>query len=216
MTIRTVQILGLGYGPGSCTANAVFNGNVVYTGTIPTVDQSVVDRSPDSQVPLFSFEIPIDLAGNIPMSITFSGNDAFVSRVVANYMPVTNPIYSQSDLEVLGNPASTPAQRLAIWEPLASPPLTSGDIAIIETGTQAERDQVLADHNLSMIISSGADAFSIIAAPQVKNNVVINGVSENLPDPLPSGVTGEWGYEVPVVSGTGTIACDLTVTAGLA
>jgi hypothetical protein len=49
----------------------------------------------------------------------------------------------------------------------------------------------------------------------LKNND-INGIAVAPPDPLPSGVTGEWGWEIPCINdGVGTISFDLIITAGV-
>jgi len=71
-------------------------------------------------------------------------------------------------------------------------------------------EQILTNYSAQGNISSGPDNYKIISAPQCKSNVFINGIST-----LASQPPGEYGYEVPIVSGVGTFACNLIVDAGL-
>ena len=214
MSNRTIQILGYGYGSTTCSANVSYNGNTVFSGTIPTLDQAQVLVLPTDQVTISTFEIDVSTAGTFPLIINVTGgNTVYIEQVLSNYMPVPNPVYSASDWTIVTDPASTSAQKLAVFEPLAVPPLSEADIAVLEQGTTGpEARAVLEAHGLSFFVSSGATSYLSISVPQAKSNVVINGTSLTPGDPPP----GEWGWEVPIVSGTGTLACDLNISAGLA
>ena len=214
MSNRTIQILGYGYGSTTCNATVSYNGATVFSGTIPTLDQAQVLVLPTDQVTIFTFEIDVTTAGTFPLIINVTGgNTVYIEQVLSNYMPVRNPVYSASDWTIVTDPASTSAQKLAVFEPLAVPPLSEADIAVLEQGTLGPEAQVvLAAHGLSFFVSSGATTYLPISLPQAKSNVVINGTSLTPGNPPP----GEWGWQVPIVSGTGTLACDLVVTAGLA
>ena len=214
MPNRTVQIKGYGYGSTTCSANVNYNGATVFSGTIPTLDQAQVFFIPSDQVTIFTFEIDVAATGTFPLTINITGgNAAYIEQVLSNYMPLPNPVYSASDWAIITDPASTSAQKLAVFEPLAVPPLSEEDIAVLQQGTESpEAQAVLAAHGLSYFVSSGADNYWEISSPQSKSNVLINGSSFTPVNPP----AGEWGWEVPVVSGTGTFACDLIVTAGLA
>jgi hypothetical protein len=212
MANRTIQVWGLGFGPPTCNAEVTFNNSVVFSGPIPTVDNPLDD--PDNQV-LLSFQLPATTGGIFPVSITITGGQsAIVQQVLANYLIVNNPIYTEEQVAILTNPDSLFAQKLAIWETLANPPLTSEDVAILETGTSAEQIAVLRDHNISTTVSSGEDGYGFIAEHQAKNNVYINGILRTLPDPLPAPYQGEWGWRFPVIDDVGIINFDLTVVAG--
>ena len=214
MPNRTVQIKGYGYGSTTCSANVSFNGATVFSGTIPTLNQAEILVSPGEQVVMLTFEIDVVAAGTFPLTINITGgNAAFIEQVLSNYTPVQNPVYSASDWSIITNPASTSAQKLAVFEPLAVPPLSEADIAVLQQGTQSpEAQAVLAAHGLSYVVSGGADTYLPISPAQSKSNVIINGTSMT-PGSTPP---GEWGWEVPVVSGSGTFACDLIVLAGQA
>jgi hypothetical protein len=214
MSNRTIQILGYGYGSTTCSATVSYNGNTVFSGTIPTLDQAQILLSPTDQVELFSFEIDLTTTGTFPLIINVTGgNIVYIEQVLSNYMSKQNPVYNASDWAIVTDPASTSAQKLAVFEPLAVPPLSEADIAELEQGTTGPLAQaVLAAHGLSLYVSSGATAYLPISPPQAKSNVVING-SSFTPYYPPS---GEWGWDIPIVSGTGTLACDLNIEAGLA
>jgi len=214
MSNRTVQIKGYGYGSATCSATVSYNGATVFSGTIPTLDQAQVFVTPTEQVAIFTFEIDVSAAGTFPLIINVTGgNSAYIEQVLSNYMPLQNPVYNASDWAIVTDPASTSAQKLAVFEPLAVPPLSEADIAELEQGTTGPLAlAVLAAHGLSLYVSSGADNYVPISLSQAKSNVVINGTSGTPGNPPP----GEWGWQVPIVSGTGTLACDLNILAGLA
>jgi hypothetical protein len=214
MSNRTIQILGYGYGSTTCSANVSYNGNTVFSGTIPTLDQAQILVVSSEQVTIFTFEIDVSTAGTFPLIINVTGgNTVYIEQVLSNYMPVPNPVYSASDFSIVTDPTSTSAQKLAVFEPLAVPPLSEADIAVLEQSiTSPEAQAVLAAHGLSFFVSTGATSYLPISSPQAKSNVVINGTSFTAYTP-PS---GEFGWDIPIVSGAGTLACDLVVTAGLA
>ena len=214
MSNRTIQILGYGYGSTTCSANVSYNGATVFSGIIPTLDQAQVFVISSEQVTIFTFEIDVSTAGTFPLIINVTGgNTVYIEQVLSNYMPLQNPVYNASDWAIVTDPASTSAQKLAVFEPLAVPPLSEADIAVLEQGsTGPEAQVVLAAHGLSLIVSSGATTYLPISSAQAKSNVVINGTSFAPYSPPP----GEWGWEVPIVSGTGTLACNLKIAPGLA
>jgi len=96
MTNRTVQVWGQGYSlpPAGglsltpCTITATFNGTEVFSGAIPTIESSDIQRLPTDQQVLFTFEIPMDLQGTFPMSCTITGDDVFLEQILANYTAV--------------------------------------------------------------------------------------------------------------------------------
>ena len=220
MTNRTVQFFGQGYasaGTEPIVITATLDGNVIYTGNIPTLYTSDIDHTPGEQVVLFTCELPIEYAGTAPMSIVLNnpvGVDAYFEQIMANYMPNYNPVYTQSEIGVLTDPASTNAERTAIYTAKAVPPLSAAEIAVLNNGTQEEKNAILVAHNITVVISSGPDGFSNVNGDaDPRSNVVINGVSlTRATDP-----TGTWGWEVEFpAEGTGVFEYNLTVVAGLA
>jgi hypothetical protein len=218
MANRTIQFLGNGYAPDGTepiAITATLNGNVVYSGTIPTAYTSAVNRVPADQVVLFSFEIPVAFAGTQPMSIALDnpvGVSAFFEQIYANYRSIYNPVYTQSEIGVLTDPASTEAEKIAIYTAKAVPSLSVAEIAILENGTQVEKDTILVSHNLTLTVSSGPDTFNNPNnATDPRTNVVINGTAITRDD-TPTGTWG-WLVEFPA-EGSGLIEYDFTVTAG--
>jgi hypothetical protein len=219
MANRTIQFFGQGYAPTGTepiVITATLNGNAVYNGTIPTLYNTTVGRLPTDQTVLFTCELPVDFAGTLPMSITLDspvGVDAYFEQIMSNYMPVTNTIYTESELGVLTNPASTRTELIAIYTAKAVPPLSAAEIAILETGTQAEYDAVLESNNLTVSVSSGSGTFlSVSGGGDPRTNVVINGVAQTRGDTP----VGGWGWEIQFpAEGSGLFECDLNVAAGL-
>ena len=217
MANRTIQFLGQGYAPTGTdpiVITATLNGNVVYTGNIPTLYTSDVSRLPDDQVVLFTCELPLEFEGTVPVSISLDspvGVDAFFEQIYSNYMLIYNPVYTESEIGVLTNPASTWAEKIAIYTARAVPPLSPAEIVILESGTPAEINAVLDAHNLQVGISSGLTGFTPWPGDP-RSNVVINGEALTR-GPTP---TGTWGWEVEFpAEGSGTFEFDFTIPAGV-
>lgn len=221
MTNRTIQFWGQGYAPTGTdpiTITATLDGNQIYSGPISTLYTTDVSRLPTDQVLLFTCELPVSYSGTIPMSIVIDSpvnSDVFFEQIYANYVQIQNPVYTQAEVDVLVNPASTQAERIAIYQAKAVPPLDAAEIAILNTGTPEEKTAILNSHNLAIYISGGADTFGdILSGNDPRSNVVINGTAIT----RGSSPIGTWGWEVelsPDIANDGTITYDLTVQAGV-
>jgi hypothetical protein len=223
MVNRTIQFYGQGYAPTGTTPiliTTTLAGNVVYTGTIPTLYTSDVNHMPDDQVVLFTCELPLDFAGTVPVNISLDspvGVDSFFTKIVSNYMQIHNPVYTPAEIEILTNPDTLQADKVTIWTANAVPALTAAEITVLSSTDPAEKSirlDILTAHNLLIIVSSGPDTYADIAGfVDPRSNVVINGVALTRGDTPP----GTWGWEVEFpAEGSGTFEFDLSVIAGLA
>jgi hypothetical protein len=220
MANRTIQFLGSGYAPTGTdpiTVSATLNGNVVYTGTIPTSYTGEINRLPVGQVALFTCELPLDFSGTVPMSISFDSpveSTVFFEQVQSNYMPIANPVFTAEQFQSLIDPTTPFADKMAIWTACAVPPLSEADITVLTTGATwtEEKQAVLVAHNLTSTVSSGATTFvSANGSAEPRTNVLING------DPVTRSAepVGTWGWIVEFpAEGSGLFECDLTVLAG--
>jgi hypothetical protein len=88
MANKTLQFLGNGYGPtGTAAAVTVtFNGNSVYTGSVPTIYNAGEPlKAPDEMQPLFTIEIPEDTVGTFPMTVQVTAGDQVdLTQILSN------------------------------------------------------------------------------------------------------------------------------------
>jgi hypothetical protein len=94
MANRTLQFYGYAYGTTPVQLNAHINGEVVFSGSVPTVDEPLpIGNMPDmTYAPvLFTVEnsslVPTEFSGSLPMTISIATGDGIaLSEVYCNYM----------------------------------------------------------------------------------------------------------------------------------
>lgn len=227
MNNRTIQFWGQGYSTPvgaselsltPCTIAATFNGTQVFSGPVPTIESTDVSRQPGDQSLLFSFVIE-EGTGVYPVSLDITGADLYLEQIMINYCSVYNPVYSSSEITTLETIGAPVEDKLAIWEAHAVPPLSEADIALLSTTDEPgypARNACLAEHGLSLLVSTGEDGFLSVSTAECRSNVVVTGASYVSPPPpteRPAGLEGTWGWEVEVAPGnTATFSFDLTIT----
>lgn len=121
-SIRTIQIWAQGFGTEPASIEATVNESVVFSGPVATVDETVQTRGgvqfKGTGQLAFSFDIPFDFVGTIPMSIEVTGHNVVVTNSFYNHIPrfVENEIAAppSADLflpitnEDIGDPKSNP------------------------------------------------------------------------------------------------------------
>lgn len=96
MITRTVLFRGQGYNalPQSgveltpCTITATVDGNVVFSGEIPTLESSKFLYSSTNQVSLFTCQIPLITTGNdytLPVKLAITGDCVYLGQIEADY-----------------------------------------------------------------------------------------------------------------------------------
>lgn len=212
MAIKTLKFYGQGYGTVPCTIVATLNGNEVFNGAIATIEPQYVDRSPESQVELFTAEIDTATVGLLPMSIQVTAGDgAYFMQVMSNYIKVVNPVYTTAQLNTLLNPATTDPEKTVIYEQHANPALTAEEIALLQQVSSDENGAaklaVLESHGLTLMVNGGAGTFGTPApGSDIRENVAVDGTPVEPPVRPPYGTYGWF-----VHSGS-TLSCDLVIT----
>jgi hypothetical protein len=73
---------------GTVSVVAKFNGQQVYSGIIPTVNDFAPFAPTEFDILAFEWTGPIDIQGQVPFELTVTGGTVFFGRVEANYSGV--------------------------------------------------------------------------------------------------------------------------------
>jgi hypothetical protein len=198
MPIRTVQILGQGYGSTPSQITVTANGNTVFSGTVDTVNQPLpVLPNPEINLNnvLCTFEIDTAFVGEIPMTCAVSAGTVIFTQIYANYVPILNPVYTPAQIDTLSNPATTQADRVTIYTQVAVPALSQADIDVLldSTSTPVQKNTILVAHNCTTYISSGATLYGEIDNTDPRSSVVINGTPQT---PNRGELAGAWWWTI--------------------
>ena len=181
MTIRQfklIESLGIGYIPS--TGIITMNGTPVFEGTFlnnGTLYELVANGSVyvDNGLAINNYIM-------VSMTMTVTSGNIWVPLFQWNYNMIKNPVYSAEQWAIVTNPESTAAQRLAIYEIVAVPPLTDADkIMLLTTGPddQAARNTIINTHGLTTYVQDSTQ-FAYGLDPEVcacnRTNVLLNGV----------------------------------------
>jgi len=220
MTNRTIYVIGQGYSPTPVSVVATLNGNVVYNGTITTVDQDIaVTKVPNperrtlqealetSKTALFSISEPVEYEGTATLNIEVSGGPVWFGSVISNYVsdPHLNPVLTPEQQAIVTNPDATVAQVQQVQFDIANPPFTAEEIATIQTVTSfpypSDIQAMINAHNAKInCFSSGPDGFARLpdltgSLDDTWSNVSINGVEQPInPDVYTPPLTGTWWW----------------------
>jgi hypothetical protein len=212
MANRTLKFYGKGYGATPASVTVQLDGVQVYTGTVPTVDQETIERLPEEQVVLFTIDVPIELAGSIPMICQTNLGTIFWAFITGNYVMIPNPVFTTAEFEIITDPSSTTAERMAVYEANAVPPLSPAEIALLSSTDpidQPAQFEILQAHKITTYVYGGPDVYGDVYDGEERSEVYINGV-EQTPTRPPS-VKGTWGW---VVDADQTLSYNLNIIAG--
>ena len=126
MTTRTFKQQGQGYGSSPVSIVATIDGNTVYSGTIPTVDQPIPALPNTAEYigqDLFTWTADVAFTGNFNLQITVTGGTFLMTETLANYVRAPDesgasggpgyfgyPSYDHSGRPDPGNPPRRPDQ----------------------------------------------------------------------------------------------------------
>ena len=181
MTIRQfklIESLGIGYVPS--TGTITMNGTPVFEGTFLN-NGTLYELIANGSVYVDN-GLAINNYITVPMTMTVTSGNIWVPLFSWNYAMVENPVYSAEQWAIVTNPESTAAQRLAIYEIVAVPPLTDADkIMLLTTGPddQPARNTIINTHGLTNYVQDSTQ-FNYGLDPEVcacnRTNVLLNGV----------------------------------------
>jgi hypothetical protein len=201
MANRTIKFLGQGYGATPAQVTITANGNVVFSGAVDTVDQLrpvLPNPSLNLDGDLGTFEIDQAFNGQIPMTCTVNSGTVIFSQIMINNVYMSNPGYTSEQLATLNNPATTPAERVAIYTPVANPPLSQQDIDTLldPATTPAQAYAIQEAHNCQPYGYSGNDGWFPLNLTNAdpRTSVSIDGVFQT-PDRDPD-LGGTWWWTV--------------------
>ena len=189
MTIRQFKLLGQ---QSASIGTITMNGTPVFEGAFLTQDQHIDPNNGATVEWISTGSVYVDnaLAINnyimVPVSITVTSGQIGVALFQWNYAMVENPIYSDEQWAIVTNPGSTAAQRLAIYEIVAVPPLTDADkITLLTTGQvgKAARNTIIKTHGLTNYVQDSTQ-FAYGLTPEDfacnRTSVLLNGVEPPL------------------------------------
>jgi hypothetical protein len=212
MTTRTLQFYGQGYGTTPATITATLDGVTIYTGAVPTIDAPYTYDYPDQPLLFEGGSIPADFSGTIPMTVEVTNGVVIFIWIYANYCPVQNPVFTTEQWAIVSSTTLPWADKLTVYEAVATPPFTTEEIAILEStdpATFPAKNQILVDHNASNYLLT-ADNWGDTFPGDNRTNVTIDGIPQSAPDPRPPGKDGDWPW---VVSAGSVLAYDFNINA---
>jgi len=150
MANRTVQIIGYGFGNTPASITATVNGSQVFSGPVDTVNDPIPPMPIDpalanSGTALFTFEIPMNYSGALPMTVEVGNSPVVFAQIDANYANVANTS-NTGNSNVTTFTSSGPDGFLSIYRPWpivipAEPRSNTVVNGVPVTITQADRDQ---------------------------------------------------------------------------
>jgi hypothetical protein len=178
--MRTIQVLLDDQAPDT-TITAKIDGTTVYSGPI------------DSDVNMFTFEVPINFNGQKDLAITV--NTGLVRTIGArgNYTGMPNPVFTEEEQDIMYTPDTEFTRedllniKLPIFKNRANPPLTAEQLIILEdeTSTLEEQDTVVKASNTAGSVTTGPTGFVMVnGLNNTFSSVEIDGVPQpNPPEP---------------------------------
>jgi hypothetical protein len=181
MTMRQFELTGNHNSATPSTGIITINEIEVFNGSF------IGPLGPYETIASGSVDIDNALASNnrvsVPTSVTVTSGSMYVALAKWNYGPTTNPVYTTEQIATLGDPATTNEAKLAIYQTVAVPPLSTADEAMLlstDPADYAAQQAIKVSHNLTIYIQDPATmTWGLDEADCACNrtDVLINGVA---------------------------------------
>ena len=230
MANRTIQFCGYAYGAVPVQLNAHINGQLVFSGTVDTLNEAIpafpIDMT--SAPVLFSVTesalFPTTFSGSYPMTVSVAtGYGILLNATNSNYMgSVPNPVkFSGSISGTTLNVSSVTSGEILIGQHIYNNVITPGTKIVSGNGStwEVNKSQITSEATINggIVVPGTADAFYMSyngipanseGTTDSRSSVQINGVVQ-VP-PLETSL-GQWTWEVEVGS---TLECNFNVAIG--
>lgn len=179
MTIRQFKFTGSNNAADSAGTISI-NGNTVFSG--PFTGEGINGEIIASGSVDIDNALAVNNQISAPTVVTVTAGSIFVALTQWDYAQGNNPVFTPEQIVILDNPATTREEALVIYQPVAVPPLSTVDEAMLLSTDPEDaeaRRAVLTAHNLLTRIQDPA-IFAYGSTPAYaqcnRANVLLNGV----------------------------------------
>jgi hypothetical protein len=179
MTIRQFKFTGSNN--NNAVGTITINGNQVFNGPFLGTELDSQDEITATGSVDIDNSLAVENRITAPTVITVSEGEICVALTQWDYLPIANPAYSAEQFAILNTPETPRADRVAIYNAVAVPPLSVADEAMLfstDPEDQPAQQAVLVAHNLTKYVQLSTNfGFGATAADSACNrtNVLLNG-----------------------------------------
>jgi hypothetical protein len=139
MTTRTLQILGNGFGSTPANITAIVEGTTVFSGPVPTLNQSLPELPnlsyTDQSVVLFSFDHDVDFTGTLPITYEVTGSPVLFTNILSNYSRKLNNKYTSEQLNTVLDYSSAISVKIPVFQAVTNSAITPEDVLLLESSS---------------------------------------------------------------------------------
>ena len=180
MASREFKLLGNNY-TAEASGIITIGGVEVFNGPF------ICDNTPNTPIATGTADVP-NAGTTLPVVITVTSGQMGIGMFQWNYATEQNRGYTNEQIAELSDPATTPEQKLAIANTVATPPFSDAEIAILASTNpidQQAQASILISHQ-AFLVEPYSDAFAYGDNEETsrdnRNNCFINGEPITVPE----------------------------------